>query len=242
MPNAAKAFIFLVITAGASVLFYSVSTWSPLGLPAFGAFLALTLFASTLKTRIPGVNGTISPSFAFLLVGITSFRFSEVVLAAFAAALVQCLWRPKQRLQLVQVLFSAATLPLSCAVSFWFSHAVVRYLGSDSSLALVILAGCVYFPLNSAMVSVVIALVAGQPVKQIFVHCYDYVFAYFMGGIFFAGLVSGAYIHSSAWKGAVLLTPAAALAHFYFFSSTCRNAPQSSPPTVEQDDPVEVLV
>ena len=31
--------------------------------------------------------------------------------------------------------------------------------------------------------------------------CYQWVFPYFMGGIVFAGLVSGAYVHPSALKG-----------------------------------------
>jgi len=39
-----------------------------------------------------------------------------------------------------------------------------------------------------------------------------------MGGIVFAALASAGYNHSSAWKGAVILIPAVALAHVYFLS------------------------
>jgi hypothetical protein len=222
MPAPAKVFIALVLTAGAAVLAYAAFTWSPASLPSFWAFLALTLFASTLKSRIPGLHGTISPNFAFLLVGMASLSFSEVVVASFAAALVQCVWRPRQRLRLVQVLFSATALPVSCAASFWFSHAAFRLLNPDSPVALVVLAGCIYFSLNSALVSVVIGLVEGRPLKQICSQCYDWLFPYFMGGIIFAAAASGASVPSSAWKSAVNLIPAAVLAHVYFLGRTGR--------------------
>lgn len=70
-----------------------------------------------------------------------------------------------------------------------------------------ILGGSVYFPLNSALVSIVIGLVEGQPLKQVFRRCYVWVFPYFMLGIAFAGLVSGVYAPSAVWKGALVLLP-----------------------------------
>ena len=67
-----------------------------------------------------------------------------------------------------------------------------------------------------------------------------------MGGIVFAGLVSGAYVHPSAWKGALALIPAAALAHVYFLQRSAHQvAAQPSPPDVQEtheDDRVAVVV
>jgi len=243
MPTPAKAFIALVLVAGAAVLVCAAFTWSPASLPSFWVFLGLTLFSSTLKARIPGFDGTISPNFAFLLMAMTSFSFSEVVIAGFAAALLQCSWKPKQALRPVQVLFSAAALPVSCAASFWFSHATVRLLGPDSTVALVVLAGCIYFPLNLGLISAVIGLVAGEPFEDICSQCYEWLFPYFMGGIIFAALVGGAYVHSSAWKSAVTLIPAAALAHVYFLGCATRQVrTQSSPRAVEEKHRDAVLV
>ena len=87
---------------------------------------------------------------------------------------------------------------------------------TESSIALVVLAGSLYFPPNSALVSMVISLVEGKPVREAFQRCYECVFRYFLGGIVFAGLVRGAYAGSMAWIGALVLIPAVRLAHIYF--------------------------
>jgi len=218
MPTAAKTYIALVLTAGAAVLFYAARTWSPASLASFAAFLALTLIASTLKTRIPGMAGTMSPNFAFLLIGMVSFTFSEVIVASFAAALLQCIWRPKRQLQLVQVLFSAAMLPISCAASFWSAHAIINYLSPGSSVALVILAGCFYLSLNTALVSIVIGLVEGQGFQQVWQDCYDAVFPGFLVGVLLTGLLAGSVAETVAWRKSLLLLPAVVLGHLYLLS------------------------
>jgi hypothetical protein len=100
----------------------------------------------------------------------------------------------------------------------------------------VILAGSVYFPLNCSLVSIVIGLVEGQSLKRVFRRCYHWVFPYFMGGIAFAGLVSGVFEPSSVWKGALVVLPAAILAYLHFLSRPTRGAV----PSAMEEDLVEV--
>jgi hypothetical protein len=225
MNNYAKAFIALVLAAGAAVLLFAASTWSPASLWSFSAFLALTLIASTLKTRLPGMEGTMSPNFAFLLIGMVSFTLSEIVVVGFAAAILQCVWRPKQSLRLVQVLFSAAALPVSASVSFWASHAITRYMSLNSPVALIILAGCFYLSLNTALVSIVIGLVEGRKFKQVWQDCYESVFPFFLVGIFFTGLLAGSLVEARPWQKSFFLIPLLLLSHLYFLGRYGR-APQ----------------
>ena len=215
MPTNAKSFITLVLAAGASVLFFAASHWSPANLPAFGVFLGVTLIASTMKIRIPGMNGNMSPNFAMLLLGMVSFSFSEVILVAFAAAILQSVWRPKERLRLVQICFNGATLPVTCTVAFWSSGAIVRYLSPNFPVALVLLAGCVYLSLNTAMVSIVVGLVEGKKLSQVWRNCYDSVFPYFLAGTFLVGLLAGSMTDPSSWRRTVLLLPVMLLGHHY---------------------------
>ncbi|HTQ61488.1 MAG TPA: hypothetical protein VMI32_14775 [Candidatus Solibacter sp.] len=216
MNRLAKTYVALVIAAGASVMFLATDRWSSASLVSFSAFLALTVIASTLKFRIPGMTGTMSANFAFLLIGVASFSFSEVVLVSFAAALVQCLWRPKQRLRMIQVLFSAATLPISAAVSFWASHAIVRNLFSNSSLAIVILAGCFYMSINTILVSLVVGLVEGQKFQRVWQTCYDSVFPFFLVGTLVTGMLAGSLAGAKPWQKALFLLPVIVLSHLYF--------------------------
>src|SRR2546422_9255432 len=135
MPNTAKAYIALILASGTMIVVLAAKSWSSPNLPAFSAFLGLTLFASTLKVRIPGFTGNISPNFVFLLIGLSAFRFPEVSAASLASALLQSMLRRKQSLRLVQVLFQAATLGRGSAVAYGNSHAAARHIGALASLA-----------------------------------------------------------------------------------------------------------
>jgi hypothetical protein len=246
VPGKAKAYITLVIASGSLILLFAAGSWSSTNLKPFALYLGLAALASTLKVRIPGIESTISPNFLFLLLAICVCQFSEVVAISLVAALVQSLSPGAKRARLVQVAFSAAALVLSSAAAYMLSRVFLSETGWESSVGRVILAGCVYFPLNSILVSVVIGLVAEQPLKRIWSHCYEWVFPYFMGGIAFAGLVSGAYVHSSAWKGAFALIPAAALAHVYFLQRPARQVMADASPRdaqeTHEDDRVAVVV
>ena len=216
MTNTAKTYIALVLLSGAAVLAFAAGTWTSNGLQPFVIYLGLAALASTLKVRIPGLEGTISPNFVFLLLAMAACSFSEVVLISLAAALVQCMWAPSKRLRMVQVAFSAATLVVSTAVAFKFSHMFLGAHAGESAAPFVLLAGSLYFPLNSAMVSIVIGLVGRQPLRQVMLRCYEWVFRHFMGGILFAGLISGAYTATTAWRGALVLLPAVVLGYIYY--------------------------
>ena len=104
-----------------------------------------------------------------------------------------------------------------------------------------ILAGSSYFPLNSALVAMVIGLVEGQPLRQVCAHCYEWMFPYFMVGIAFAGLVSGVYTPSAIWKGALVLLPTMVLTYVYFLNRTHRALPAMMLPSPSEEEyPVEV--
>ena len=216
MPKKAKTYIALVIVSGAAVLLLAAGSWPSSGPQQFVIYLGLAALASTLKIRIPGMEATMSPNFVFLLLGMAACRFSEVVVISLAAALVQSFWAAAKRPRLVQVAFSSAALILSTAAAYELSHLLLTGNGGESPVPLVLLAGSLYFPLNSALVSIVIGLVDGQPLSQVTRRCYEWVFRHFMGGIIFAGLISSAYSPSTAWRGALVLLPAVVLAFFYY--------------------------
>jgi hypothetical protein len=116
---------------------------------------------------------------------------------------------------------------------------------STSPVVFAVLAGSIYLPLNAGLVSCVIGLVEGRSVMQVARNCYECVFPYFMGGIVFAGLVSGAFSRSTVWQGASVLFPATVLGYLYSLSkipAVVAGPFQSAPvPShVEEEDLVEV--
>jgi hypothetical protein len=214
MPRTAKAYITVVLCTGAAVLLLAARSWNPTNLVPFFTLLGFVAISSTLKMRIPGIESTVSPNFVFLLVGMTVCSFSEVVALALVAALVQTLWTAK-RPRLVQVAFSVAALVLSASAAFECSRLLLSASASHSPLVFAVLAGSIYLPLNTALVSAVIGLVSGKPFLEVGRACFQSVFPYFMGGMVFAGLVSNALPRVAVWNAAVALFPMVVLGYLY---------------------------
>lgn len=236
MSKMAKSYITLVIASGMALLLLAAGSWSSTNIKQFAIYLGLAALASALKVRIPGMESTISPNFVFLLLGMVALPFSQVAAISLAAALVQSLWASAKRPRLVQVAFSAAALILSSGLAYRFAHLVLAGNTTNSAAVCVILAGSIYFPVNSGLVSMVIGLAEGRPFKQVFLRCYQLAFPYFMGGIAFAGLVSGAYAPSMLWKGALVLLPAVVLAYLYFANLTARVASATMPVSASEEE------
>ena len=223
LPRNARLYITFVIATGSVILLLAARSWSSANLTQFFIFLGLAALASTFKIRIPGIESTITPNFVFLLLATNVCQFSQVVAISLVAALVQSLWRSSKSQRLVQVAFSAAAVVLSATAAYELTHLLLAGNGWESSIGTIILAGCIYFPLNSALVALVIGLVSGQSWRQICSPCDAWVFPYFMGGVAFAALVAAGYDHSSSWRGAVILIPAVTLAHVYFLNRSTRH-------------------
>ena len=224
MSRVAKQYIVLVLASGAVILFLAARWWSSASLPQFAALLCFTLLASTLKVRIPGMTSTMSPNFAFLMIAIAFFSFSQVVVAALGAALLQSFWRPKSPPRIVQVLFSAAALVLSSAFAFAASHLIVRPFDASHVVALVLLAGTFYLSMNTVLVSIVVGLTEQQPIGQVCQHCYEWVFPYFAFGIVVIGLMSGSFSTITAWRSSLQVAPAMVLAYLYFLGRSKKQA------------------
>src|SRR5215831_19008937 len=62
VSRTAKAYITLVIVSGTLILLLAAGSWSSTNLKQFIIFLGLAALASTLKVRIPGIEGTMSPN------------------------------------------------------------------------------------------------------------------------------------------------------------------------------------
>jgi len=181
------------------------------------------------------MEGTISPNFVFLLLGMVALPFSQVAVISLIAALVQSLWTNPRHIRLVQVTFAAATLVVSSSIAFAFSHFLAGK-GAASPVVCVILAGSIYLPVNAALVAVVIGLAEGQALKHVCQRCYEWVFPYFMVGIAFAGLVSGVFTPSAVWKGALILLPTMVLTYVYFLNRAHRALPAMTLPSATEEE------
>jgi len=198
-----------------AVLTVVASRWDPENFGHFVLLFALAMLASAMKIRLPGFKTTISTNFVFILVAIALFSFGETVLIGLGGALVQSLWKTQQRPKPVQVLFNAACLTVCTAAAFWTSHGVLAMLGLNSLAAMMVLGACVYVGLNTGLVSLVISLAEGRPLRKLWSSCYEWTFPYFLVGAAAAGLASAA-SHGANTSVTLLVVPVMYFVYVYY--------------------------
>ncbi len=223
MTRAAKIYIYSVIAAGGCVLAGAAANWSsPDPLP-WAIYLLLSVLASVVKLRLPGMDSTYSLSFLFLLYGITHFSLAETLLAGCAAAVAQSLLNTKRRASPIQVLFNAANVTISVAICFliarvWLAAGMAQY--RPAVLAVV---ACFYFIANTVLVSGVLSLLQNKPLREVCRQWYVWSFPYYLVGVTLVGLFpsAGQAAPGEAW---LLLLPLIYLLHFFQGLVQCQAA------------------
>lgn len=215
MPIQAKRYVYGVIAAGSALLAIALWHWSSPDPFRYLMYFALAVLASTLKLRLPGITGTYSVNFLFLLIGVAFFSLPETLLVACAAAVVQSLWRTKQRSSTVQVLFNMANLTLSVSAAFGIAHGIFEEGLHTYRPAVLALVACVYFVLNTLLVSGVLSLLQGKSLRDICGQWYEWSFPYYMVGAALVGLlpVSTESVLPESW---LILVPLLYLVHFFY--------------------------
>jgi hypothetical protein len=137
----AKIFITLVIALGWLQLARSPFLWHSDDLAGFLVYFVIALLVSGLKLQLPGVTGTISVCYFFVLIGIVSLNLPQVLVTGCSAVLVQYLWQSAKKLRLVQVLFNIASAAIAITISYAVFHSSwLRSLPLEWSVMLALLA------------------------------------------------------------------------------------------------------
>ncbi len=215
MPTKAKLFIALAIIPGLTMLSLGVSHWESADPVRFTIYLLLALVASTLKVRLPGLTGTMSMNFLFILIGVSQLSFSETLALGAIATVTQCVWKTKVRPTIPQVLFNIAALTMAITSAHFIYHLPRIQQVNGRMPVLLALAACFFFMTNTVLVATVLSLVETKPFTRIWQQCYIWSFPYYLVGAGIAGLVSvsGQYV---GWKTALLIVPIMYLIYLHY--------------------------
>jgi diguanylate cyclase (GGDEF)-like protein/putative nucleotidyltransferase with HDIG domain len=206
MPLRARVFIAITAAAGASVLVSAGLHWHSDDPLKFACYLLIALLASTMKVRLPGIEGTMSVHFLFVLLGILELSLPETLAIGCAAALLQSLWKPKYHMGAVKVIFNVLSMTANAiGLSFLAYHALEGMLRNSLALMLVV-AACAYFLSNTVPVSVVIALTEGKSMRKIWTQCYFWSFPYYLVGAALVGFIGFLNKHVG-WQASLLAIP-----------------------------------
>src|SRR5712692_3993074 len=98
-PTSAKIYVGSVMALGGLVLLQGLLHWECDSPIRFLVYFLIALLGSGLKVRLPGIFGTISANFLFILVGLVYLSLPETLLLGCGSTLVQCFWKAKTRPQ-----------------------------------------------------------------------------------------------------------------------------------------------
>ena len=201
----ARLFVGLVVTVGTSVLLYGAIHQSSKNIAEFICYLGIAVLASRMKVNLPGITGTMSVNFLFVLLGVLELSFSETLTLGCVSILVQSLY--PDRPNAIQVTFNACAGALSTALAYFVYHHPFFNLVVDSRPLLLGLSACTYFVANTGSIATVISLTEGKRLTKILVECYFWSFPYYLVGAGIAGVI-GWFNQKFYWETSLLLVPA----------------------------------
>jgi len=201
-----KAFVGLTASMGVVALAYALLHWQSQDLVRFVCYLAVAVLASGLKVQLPGIDGTMSVNFLFILLGVLELSLPETLVMGCTATLVQSVWQARNRLDPVKVLFNVAGMMANASCLTYLSyHWLIQRYGANKPILLMV-AALVFFFANTLPISVVIALTEGKSSHKVWSECYFWSFPYYLVGAAAVGLV-GIVNKSAGWETSLLVLP-----------------------------------
>jgi hypothetical protein len=155
-----KMFIAAVVVTGAAVLVNGLLHWETSRPIEMAALLVMTLIASRLKVRLPGINGSMSVNVPYLLIVAVRLSPGEALAIAALASLIQSIPAVKTPATVVQALFSSAAITNSVAAAILAFNLASAH-GFSGPLGITA-AGAAFFFANTAQISMVLWLAEGK--------------------------------------------------------------------------------
>lgn len=207
LPRTARSYLVLVWVIGSAVL-ASALRHQPLFNLALFLYLAGAVASSTLKVQLPGVTGTLSVNFVFVLTGIADLPLAEALLVGCAAAISQSLFRAFRRTSAVQVGFNLANITLSIAAGYAAFHSPWLSSGPFGSLPVRLLAAtALFYAVNTALVAGIIALTEAKGFLQVWRSSFGWVMVHYLVGAAVAAMLTGSR-QAFGWTSWLLILPA----------------------------------
>jgi diguanylate cyclase (GGDEF)-like protein/putative nucleotidyltransferase with HDIG domain len=192
------------VVLGTAVLLYGAIHQSSKNIAEFICYLGIAILASRLKVNLPGITGTMSVNFLFILLGILQLSVSETLILGCASILVQCLY--PDRPSAIQVTFNICASAVSTALAYGaYDISLSRGVVTSRALALG-LAASIYFVANTGAIAAVVSFTEGKSLRKILVECYFWSFPYYLVGAGVAGAI-GWFDDAFNWETSLLVLP-----------------------------------
>src|SRR5271157_3772415 len=206
MSIRARLFIGATAALGMWALAHALWHWQSADPTRFVCYLLIAVLASSLKIQLPGIDGTMSVNFLFILLSVLELNLPETLVLGCTATLAQCLFGSRQKLVPIKIVFNVfGMMANAIAVSYFAYHGLQRVLGAGT-LPLLVVTALIFFLANTVPVAVVISLTEGKPAHKVWAECHFWSFPFYMVG---AALVFGVGYLSQrvGWQTSLLTLP-----------------------------------
>jgi len=199
-----KIFIAAVIVTSAAALVNGLLHWETSRPIELGALLVMTLAASQLKVKLPGINGSMSVNVPYLLIVAVRLNAGEALLIAALAGLIQSIAALKSRATFVQALFSSAAITNSVAAArLAFQLSSARGFAGPLGITA---AGAAFFVANTAQIAMVLWLAEEKNPLQAWLEMARLSVPYYVLSTGVAAIVCAA-VQFALWGEALALLP-----------------------------------
>jgi len=206
MSIKARLFIGVMVACGVSALAYAFAHWQSTDPLKFACYLFVAVLASSLKLHLPGIDGTMSVNFLFILLGILDLSLPETLIIGCTATLAQCLYGNRGKFVPVKIVFNVlGMMATAITVSYFSYHHLQRWLGEHTLLLLVVTA-VIFFLANTIPVTAIISLTEGKPARKVWSDFHFWSFPYYLVGaavVFGVGAIS----KQVGWEISLLVLP-----------------------------------
>jgi diguanylate cyclase (GGDEF)-like protein/putative nucleotidyltransferase with HDIG domain len=206
MSTQTKLFVGITSSLGLAVLCSAAWHWHSADLTRFICYLAVAVLASGLKVQLPGIDGTMSVNFLFILLGVVELSLPETLVIGCTASLVQSVWQTRKTLDPIKVVFNVLGMMANASALCYVSYRWLDARMIASKPVLLMLAALVFFLANTLPVSIIIALTEKKSARKIWAECYFWSFPYYMVGAAAVGLV-GVINRRAGWQTSLLVLP-----------------------------------
>ncbi len=206
MSIRARLFIGATAALGVWTFVHALRHWQSVDLTRFLCYLLVAVLASGLKVQLPGIDGNMSVTFLFILLGVLELNLPETLVLGCTATLAQCLLGTQQKPVPIKVAFNVFSMMANAiAISYFAYHGLQRVLGVGT-LPLLVVTALIFFLANTVPVAVIISLTEGKPAHKVWAECHFWSFPFYMAGaaiVFAVGLVS----KQVGWQTSLLVLP-----------------------------------
>jgi hypothetical protein len=161
----AATFVAATTIAALEVIGHSLLHMQALQIGEFLLLLLISVVASRLKLKLPGMDSNMSVNLPFLVLAVIRLSLFEALMVALVSTAVQSVPNHRELWQPVKVLFNINTMVVAAGVGtlVFRSEFLVKPAQSFGALPLV-LTGCAFFLVNTLAVALIIAVTENKNV------------------------------------------------------------------------------